>query len=38
MITAVPDEPALVIATPGAEPLGQYAAALLLDGWALRAD
>jgi primosomal protein N' (replication factor Y) (superfamily II helicase) len=24
-----------VIATPGAEPLGRYAAALLLDGWAL---
>ena len=35
VITAVPDEPALVIATPGAEPLGRYAAALLLDGWAL---
>jgi primosomal protein N' (replication factor Y) (superfamily II helicase) len=35
VITAVPDEPTLVIATPGAEPLGQYAAALLLDGWAL---
>jgi primosomal protein N' (replication factor Y) (superfamily II helicase) len=35
VISAVPDEPALVIATPGAEPLGRYAAALLLDGWAL---
>ncbi|MBV9379331.1 MAG: primosomal protein N' [Streptosporangiaceae bacterium] len=35
VIGAVPDEPALVIATPGAEPLGRYAAALLLDGWAL---
>jgi primosomal protein N' (replication factor Y) (superfamily II helicase) len=35
VIPAVPDEPALVIATPGAEPLGRYAAALLLDGWAL---
>ncbi len=35
-------EPALVVATPGAEPVasGGYAAALLLDGWALldRAD
>jgi primosomal protein N' (replication factor Y) len=35
VIPAVPDEPALVIATPGAEPLGRYSAALLLDGWAL---
>jgi primosomal protein N' (replication factor Y) len=35
VITAVPGEPALVIATPGAEPLAEYAAALLLDGWAL---
>ena len=35
VIAAVADQPALVIATPGAEPLGQYAAALLLDGWAL---
>jgi primosomal protein N' (replication factor Y) len=35
VIAAVPDEPALIIATPGAEPLGRYAAALLLDGWAL---
>ncbi|WP_432573122.1 primosomal protein N' [Kineococcus sp. SYSU DK005] len=33
----VPAEPSLVIATPGAEPVapGGYAAALLLDGWAL---
>jgi len=33
----VPAEPALVIATPGAEPVAEegYAAALLLDGWAL---
>ena len=37
MLAAVPAEPALVIATPGAEPVapGGYAAALLLDGWAL---
>jgi primosomal protein N' (replication factor Y) len=34
VLAAVPDEPALVIATPGAEPLASYAAALLLDGWA----
>jgi primosomal protein N' (replication factor Y) len=37
VLPAVPDEPALVIATPGAEPLASYAAALLLDGWALLA-
>jgi primosomal protein N' (replication factor Y) len=37
VLPAVPEEPALVIATPGAEPLAQYAAALLLDGWALLA-
>jgi primosomal protein N' (replication factor Y) len=37
VLSAVPDEPALVIATPGAEPLARYAAALLLDGWALLA-
>ena len=37
MLSAVPDEPALVIATPGAEPVARYAAALLLDGWALLA-
>jgi primosomal protein N' (replication factor Y) len=38
----VPPEPAVVVATPGAEPYcpGGYGAALLLDGWALlsRAD
>ena len=33
----VPGEPAVVVATPGAEPVadGGYGAALLLDGWAL---
>ncbi|MFI6448954.1 primosomal protein N' [Kitasatospora sp. NPDC050543] len=37
ILASVPAEPALVIATPGAEPVaeGGYAAALLLDGWAL---
>jgi primosomal protein N' (replication factor Y) (superfamily II helicase) len=35
VIPKVPGQPALVIATPGAEPLADYAAALLLDGWAL---
>jgi primosomal protein N' (replication factor Y) (superfamily II helicase) len=37
VLPGVPAEPALVIATPGAEPVaaGGYAAALLLDGWAL---
>ncbi|HKP42398.1 primosomal protein N' [Mycobacterium sp.] len=37
MVAAVPDEPALVVATPGAEPVadGGYGAALLLDAWAL---
>ncbi|HST67221.1 MAG TPA: primosome assembly protein PriA, partial [Mycobacteriales bacterium] len=37
VLTAVPGEPALVVATPGAEPraAGGYGAALLLDGWAL---
>jgi primosomal protein N' (replication factor Y) (superfamily II helicase) len=37
VLDRVPDEPALVIATPGAEPVaaGGYAGALLLDGWAL---
>jgi primosomal protein N' (replication factor Y) len=36
-VTSVPAEPALVVATPGAEPLaaGGYAAAVLLDGWVL---
>ncbi|MFN2517892.1 MAG: primosomal protein N' [Jatrophihabitantaceae bacterium] len=42
VLAAVDSQPALVIATPGAEPLaeGGYGAALLLDGWALlaRAD
>jgi primosomal protein N' (replication factor Y) len=37
VLPAVPDQPALVIATPGAEPVAHYAAALLLDGWALLA-
>ncbi len=37
VIPAVPGSPALVVATPGAEPqaAGGYAAALLLDGWML---
>ncbi|TVZ03138.1 primosomal protein N' [Trebonia kvetii] len=35
VLASVPGQPALVIATPGAEPLADYAAALLLDGWAL---
>jgi len=37
VIAAVPADPAVVVATPGAEPVaaGGYAAALLLDGWAL---
>ncbi|MGE5132155.1 MAG: primosomal protein N' [Gemmatimonadota bacterium] len=37
VLAAVPRRPALVVATPGAEPAaaGGYAAALLLDGWAL---
>jgi primosomal protein N' (replication factor Y) len=35
VLASVPDEPALVISTPGAEPVANYAAALLLDGWAL---
>jgi primosomal protein N' (replication factor Y) (superfamily II helicase) len=42
ILDRVPAAPALVIATPGAEPVaeGGYGAALLLDGWALvsRAD
>jgi primosomal protein N' (replication factor Y) len=39
VIEAVDDRPALVIATPGAEPVadGGYAAAVLLDGWMLLA-
>jgi primosomal protein N' (replication factor Y) len=39
VLPTVPDEPALIISTPGAEPLAGpgpgYAGALLLDGWAL---
>lgn len=37
VLATVSDEPALVVATPGAEPVAEhgYAAALLLDGWAL---
>jgi len=35
VLPRVPDAPALVIATPGAEPVARYGAALLLDGWAL---
>jgi primosomal protein N' (replication factor Y) len=37
VLPAVPAEPALIVATPGAEPVadGGYGAALLLDGWAL---
>jgi len=37
VLATVPAAPALVVATPGAEPVadGRYAAALLLDGWAL---
>jgi primosomal protein N' (replication factor Y) len=42
VLAEVADEPAVVVATPGAEPVcpGGYGAALLLDGWALlaRAD
>ena len=37
VIASVPADPAVVVATPGAEPVaaGGYAGALLLDGWAL---
>ena len=37
VLDTVPDAPALVVSTPGAEPVaeGGYAAALLLDGWAM---
>ncbi|MBB4895168.1 primosomal protein N' (replication factor Y) [Streptomyces olivoverticillatus] len=37
VLDTVPDRPALIVSTPGAEPVaeGGYAAALLLDGWAL---
>ena len=39
VLAEVPAEPAVVVATPGAEPVcpGGYGAALLLDGWALLA-
>jgi primosomal protein N' (replication factor Y) (superfamily II helicase) len=39
VLAQIPDAPAIVIATPGAEPraTGGYAAAILLDGWALLA-
>lgn len=35
VVTEAPAEPAIVVATPGAEPLGDYGAAVLLDPWAL---
>lgn len=37
VLTSVPAKPALVVCTPGAEPVAEagYGAALLLDGWAL---
>ncbi|MEU4212520.1 primosomal protein N' [Streptomyces sp. NPDC026206] len=37
VLDTVPDQPAIVVCTPGAEPVaeGGYSAALLLDGWAL---
>ncbi|MFI6684381.1 primosomal protein N' [Streptomyces sp. NPDC050485] len=37
ILDSVPGQPALVVSTPGAEPVaeGGYAAALLLDGWAM---
>ncbi|GAA2941829.1 primosomal protein N' [Kitasatospora cinereorecta] len=37
VLDSVPGQPALVVSTPGAEPVaeGGYAAALLLDGWAM---
>ncbi len=37
VLDTVPDRPALIVSTPGAEPVaeGGYAAALLLDGWAM---
>lgn len=37
VLDSVPGLPALVVSTPGAEPVaeGGYAAALLLDGWAM---
>ncbi|TMM37265.1 MAG: primosomal protein N' [Actinobacteria bacterium] len=40
VLATVADEPAVVVSTPGAEPVGRYGAVLLLDTWALltRAD
>ncbi|MBC9715682.1 primosomal protein N' [Streptomyces sp. TRM66268-LWL] len=37
ILESVPDQPSLVVSTPGAEPVaeGGYAAALLLDGWTM---
>ncbi|MFJ9122293.1 primosomal protein N' [Streptomyces sp. NPDC102394] len=37
VLDTVPEAPALIVSTPGAEPVaeGGYAAALLLDGWAM---
>ncbi|MEV7418916.1 primosomal protein N' [Streptomyces sp. NPDC089919] len=38
VLDSVPDRPALIVSTPGAEPVAEgsgYAAALLLDGWAM---
>ena len=39
VLATVPDKPAVVVSTPGAEPVADagYGAALLLDGWALLA-
>jgi len=37
VLARVPDRAALVVATPGAEPVARYGAALLLDAWALLA-
>lgn len=39
VLATVPDKPAVVVSTPGAEPVAEdgYGAALLLDGWALLA-
>ena len=39
VLATIPDKPAVVVSTPGAEPVaeGGYGAALLLDGWALLA-
>jgi primosomal protein N' (replication factor Y) len=37
ILDAVDDRAALVVATPGAEPVGRYGAALLLDAWSLLA-